>query len=70
MEPRVGRVENGAIVLDDPSDLIEGASVTVWIGDPRRPVRASREELELVARGQAAAARDLRGASRQPATRR
>ncbi len=56
MEPRAGRIENGAIVLDDDSGLVEGAPVTVLIGESLLPVRASREELELVSRGRAAAA--------------
>ncbi len=54
MEPLHGRVENGAIVLDDPTALVEGAPVTVWLGDGE-PVAAHPEELDLVDRGRAAA---------------
>ena len=57
MEPRVGKVINGVIVLEDDGGLVEGADVTVWIGDPRDPVDASEEELALIRRGQQAAAR-------------
>ena len=41
MEPRVGRVVNGAIVLEDGDDPTEGATVTVWIGDSTQPVVVS-----------------------------
>jgi len=51
MEPRVGRIVNGAIVLEDGDDLTEGAAVTVWIGDSTKPVVVSGEELELIDRG-------------------
>ena len=57
MEPRIGKVINGAIVLQDGGGLVEGAAVTVWIGDPSEPVDATDEELELVRQGRAAAAR-------------
>lgn len=56
MEPRSGHVRNGQIVLDDDSDLEEGASVTVWVGDPTEPVTVSNEELRLIRAGQAEAA--------------
>ena len=52
MEPRAGKVVNGAIVLDDTDGLVEGDSVTVWIGDPNEPVDATEQELELVREGQ------------------
>ncbi len=57
MEPRIGKVVNGAIVLEDGDDLEEGAAVTVWVGESDRPVRATPEELELIAQGRAAVAR-------------
>ena len=57
MELRTGRVIKGAIVLDEDDDLEEGAAVAVWIGDPRQPVRATDEELELVRKGVAEAER-------------
>ena len=59
MEPRTGKVVNGAIVLEDDGagDLVEGASVVVWIGDPQEPVVASDEDLALIDRGRQSAAR-------------
>jgi hypothetical protein len=57
MEPRGGKVINGAIVLEEADDLEEGASVTVWVGDPSEPVKVSDEELDLIREGQAAAVR-------------
>ena len=57
MELRTGRVIKGAIVLDEDDDLEEGAAVAVWIGDPRQPVRATDEELEIVRKGVAEAER-------------
>lgn len=48
---------NGAIVLDDADGLIEGASVTVWIGEPPEPVTVSDAELQLIDEGLQAAAR-------------
>jgi hypothetical protein len=57
MEPRGGKVINGAIVLEEADDLEEGASVTVWVGDPSEPVEVSAEELDLIREGQAVAAR-------------
>jgi hypothetical protein len=57
MELRTGRVVNGAIVLDDGDDLVEGAAVVVCIGDPHEPVRATDEELEALRKGQAQAQR-------------
>jgi hypothetical protein len=57
MELRTGRVINGAIILDGEDELEEGALVVVAIGDPRRPVRATEEELELIRAGIAEAER-------------
>lgn len=57
MELRTGRVIKGAIILDEDDDLEEGAAVAVWIGDPNKPVRTTDEELEMVRKGQAQAAR-------------
>lgn len=57
VEPRAGTVVNGAIVLDDADGLVEGASVTVWIGEATDDVSVSDSELELIDRGQQAAAR-------------
>lgn len=57
MEPRAGTVVNGAIVLDDADGLVEGAAVTVWIGEPSDPVTVSETELELIEQGEQAAAR-------------
>ncbi|MEM7155737.1 MAG: hypothetical protein AAF799_23000 [Myxococcota bacterium] len=57
MEPRVGKVVNGAIVLEDTEDLTEGAAVTVWIDSPSDSVTVSREELEVIDRGVAEADR-------------
>lgn len=51
MEPRAGKIVNGAIVLDDGEDLVEGTTVTVWIGEPAQPVTASPAELELIDQG-------------------
>ncbi|MBC8067344.1 MAG: hypothetical protein IAG13_03345 [Deltaproteobacteria bacterium] len=48
MEPRSGRLVNGAVVLDDAHDLVEGSVVTVWIGDPGLPVQASPDELQEI----------------------
>ena len=56
MEPRSGHVRDGRIVLDDDTDLDEGAPVTVWVGDPAEPVEVSDEELRLIRAGQAEAA--------------
>lgn len=53
----MGRVVNGAIVLEDGDDLTEGAEVTVWVGDSTKPVVVSDEELELIDRGLEEAAR-------------
>lgn len=52
-----GRVRQGAIVLEDATDLEEGASVTVWVERSQEVVSVTDEELELVRRGQAEAAR-------------
>jgi hypothetical protein len=52
-----GRVSQGAIVLEDAADLEEGASVTIWIERSHEVVSVTDEELELVRRGQAEAAR-------------
>ena len=57
MEPRHGKVINGAIVLEEDVGLVEGAAVTVWIGDPSEPVDATAEELALIRRGEQAVAR-------------
>jgi len=57
VEPRAGTVVNGAIVLDDAEGLVEGASVTVWIGESTDPVTVSDSELELIDEGRQAAAR-------------
>lgn len=56
MEPRVGRVVNGAIVLEDGDDLTEGAAVVIWIGDSTKPVTVEDEELERIDQGLEAAA--------------
>ncbi len=64
-----GRVIQGAIVLDDATDLEDGASVTVWVERSHEVVPVTDEELELVRRGQAEAARgeciDARAALRR-----
>lgn len=64
-----GRISQGAIVLDDATDLEEGASVTVWIERSQEVVSVSDEEIELVRRGQAEAERgecvDMRRALQQ-----
>ncbi len=53
----MGRVVNGAIVLEDGDDLTEGAEVMVWVGDSTKSVVVSNEELELIDRGLEEAAR-------------
>jgi hypothetical protein len=64
-----GRFIQGAIVLEDAADLEEGASVTVWVERSQEVVRVTDEELEMVRRGQAEAARgecvDMRQALQQ-----
>jgi hypothetical protein len=57
MEPRLGRVINGTIVLAEPDGLPEGSAVTVWIGDPHEPVEVTDEELRLIREGQKARSR-------------
>jgi hypothetical protein len=52
-----GRFTQGAIVLEDATGLEEGASVTVWVERSQELVSATDEELEIVRRGQAEAAR-------------
>ncbi len=54
---RSGKVVNGTIILEDRSDLEEGAHVSVWVGDSNEPVAVSDEELALIREGQAAAVR-------------
>lgn len=44
-------------MLEDTTDLEEGASVTVWVERSQEPVSVTDEELEMVRRGQAQAAR-------------
>lgn len=44
-------------MLDDAADLEEGGSVTVWVEPSQEPVSVTDEELEMVRRGQAEAAR-------------
>ena len=51
-----GKVIQGAIVLDHAEELEEGESVVVWV-ESREPVHVSDEELRLIRRGQAEAAR-------------
>ena len=57
MEPRLGKVVNGAIVLENCDDLVEGSDVTIWIGDSHEPVSVEGEEIELIDEGQEAASR-------------
>jgi hypothetical protein len=52
-----GRISQGAIVLEDAADLEEGSSVTVWVERSQELVSVTDEELEMVRRGQAEAAR-------------
>jgi hypothetical protein len=40
-------VRNGQIVLDEPAELCEGASVEVLVSDDDAMVAADREELEV-----------------------
>lgn len=51
MEPRTGRVVNGAIVLDDAAGLVEGAAITVWIADADETFVETDEELAEIDRG-------------------
>jgi predicted transcriptional regulator len=52
MEPRSGVISNGAVLLDDADDLVEGARVTIWIDEPsEEPVTLDEEELAAVDRG-------------------
>lgn len=52
-----GRFTQGAIVLEDAADLEEGAAVTVWVEPSQEVVSVTDEELAMVRRGQAEAAR-------------
>ena len=52
-----GRFTQGAIVLEDAAELEEGASVTVWVERSQELVPVTDEELAMVRRGQAEAAR-------------
>jgi hypothetical protein len=52
-----GRFSQGAIVLEDAAGLEEGASVTVWVERSQEVVPVTDEELRMVRRGQAEAAR-------------
>jgi hypothetical protein len=64
-----GRFSQGAIVLENATDLEQGASVTIGVERSQEVVSVTDEELELVRRGQAEAARgeciDIRQALRQ-----
>ena len=57
MELRTGKIVDGAVVLDDTSELEEGARVSVWVGEPDQPIRVGEEELKLIREGQRAASR-------------
>lgn len=51
MGPRTGRVVDGAIVLDDPAGLVEGAAITVWIAEADGSFVETDEELAEIDRG-------------------
>lgn len=52
VEPRSGVIMNGAVVLDDADDLVEGARVTIWLEEPNEtPVTLDEDELAAVDRG-------------------
>lgn len=51
MEPRTGRIVDGAIVLDDSEGLVEGATITVWIAGPDASFVETDEELAEIDRG-------------------
>lgn len=55
MQTRRGRIQNGAVVLADPTGVPEGAEVTVLIGRPEEPVDVSDEELAVIDAGLAEA---------------
>ena len=55
MQTRRGRIKNGAVVLADPTNVPEGAEVTVLIGHPEDPVDVSDEELAVIDAGLAEA---------------
>ena len=55
MQMRRGRIENGAVVLADPSGVPEGTEVTVFIGRSEDPVDVSDEELAVIDAGLAEA---------------
>lgn len=57
MSLHAGRFIQGAIVLEDTAELEEGASVTVWVERSQELVSVTDEELAMVRRGQAEAAR-------------
>lgn len=50
MEPKRGRIENGAVVLTEPTDAPDGTEVMVLI-DTRESVAVSDDELELIDAG-------------------
>lgn len=51
MQARRGRIENGVVVLVDPSDVPEGAEVTVLIRALESSVDASADELAVIDAG-------------------
>jgi hypothetical protein len=54
VEPRTGRVVDGAIVLDDAEGLVEGAAITVWIAEAESSFIETDEELAEIDLGLAA----------------
>lgn len=55
MEARRGHIENGVIILEDPTDAPDGTEVTVIIRDADEAIEASDEELGIIDAGLAEA---------------
>lgn len=51
VEAKRGRIENGVVVLADPTGAPEGTEVTVLIGSADETVVASEAELEVIDAG-------------------